>query len=87
MKHNPKIPLAVGIEIKLNKTDKTWEDEMDYLCRKLTTEVPEQKWRRYVIFLSTRKNFQFKDGYKEWIEKNRDKVKVHSNKEELRSKY
>jgi len=80
------IPLSFGIEIKLNKTDSRWEEEMNYLYDKLELEVTSPPNDRYIIFLSTRdpKKFKFMKEYREWLAEHSD-VTVRSNKKELES--
>jgi len=82
-KGGSKIPLSIGIEIKLNKTDSGWRREMDYLYHKLKKEVSCSKGR-YIIFLSTWKKFEFIRDYRKWLSEHSD-LEVRSNKEELKS--
>jgi len=79
-----KIPLSVGIEIKLNKTDKSWEDEMNHIFKKLNDEITLTAAGRYIIFLSTRAKFKFANGYRKWLNEH-PRVKVYSNKNGLES--
>ncbi len=79
-----RVPLSIGIETKLNKTDSGWKDEMEYLFDKLKREVTSPASGRYIIFLSTREKFEFEEEYRKWLSNQRD-VKVYSNKKELES--
>lgn len=93
------IPLAVGIEIKLNVTDKkTLEKELYYLLDKLGggNEKGEIKSRdgRYIVFLSSRRyehgmnkeSYEFYEKFKERVSKSQ-KVKIRSNIPELNTKW
>lgn len=75
-------PLAVGIEIKINKTDRGWNEEMDYLYEKLKGEVPRQDGQYIMFLLAPHRIFLFERDYKAWLEQHKD-IKVRSNKKEL----
>jgi len=76
------ISLAVAIEIKINRTDRGWKEEMDYLYEKLKGEVLRQDGQYIMFLLTPHRMFLFESQYKKWLEQHKD-IKIRSNRKEL----
>ena len=70
----PGISPDIGIEVKLDVTDKRWEDEMSKCLAKLE-EIANPK-HRFLLFLARRTRFKFYDEFRKWVKERENKVEV-----------
>ena len=65
---------CVGIEVKLDVTDKSWKNEMGKCFDKLN-EIKEPMGR-FIIFFARRQKFRYYDEFCKWIKKKNNEIQV-----------